>query len=232
MHSRIAGLLALVLFLPAAHPPDDVPERLRRLTPIEMDEVLWLARCIYSESDRPEEQRLVAWVVRNRKETGYRGDTYREVVLEPRQFSAFNEPSARRAYILGLNQNADAPGWRAALGIALDVFQAPPKDRPFPVTVRHFYSPISMEGRTPPRWARFAEPLDPAPTGIDPERFLFFDGIDEALDPEGETVTEHIERRHVSRRAKVGRLRERMRSRLSGRIRRPARPRVGRLRRN
>ncbi|WP_457653458.1 cell wall hydrolase [Rhodocaloribacter sp.] len=227
MHSRIAGLLALVLFLPAARPPDDVTERLRRLTPIEMDEVLWLARCIYSESDRPEEQRLVAWVVRNRKETAYRGDTYREVVLEDRQFSAFNEPSARRAYILGLNQNSDAPGWRKALGIALDVFQANPKDRPFPVTVRHFYSPVSMKGRTAPPWARFAAPLDPAPPGIDPNRFLFFDGVDEALDPEGETVTERIERRHVSRRAKVGSLRERMRSRLSGRVRRPVRPHVG-----
>ena len=47
-------------------------------------ETLWLARCIYSETKRPAEQELVAWVLRNRVETGYRGQTtYESTVLDP-----------------------------------------------------------------------------------------------------------------------------------------------------
>lgn len=47
------------------------------------DEILWLARTIFSETKRPHEQELVAWVVRNRVETGYRGNaTYEAAVLD------------------------------------------------------------------------------------------------------------------------------------------------------
>ena len=52
----------------------------RKLTPLppEMidNETLWLARAIFSETKRPEEQILVAWVIRNRVETGYRGNAH------------------------------------------------------------------------------------------------------------------------------------------------------------
>src|SRR5690554_7258256 len=128
-------LLLLLLSLFAAAPPADSShaasgERLSA-SAFEADEILWLARCIYSESNRPEEQRLVAWVVRNRVETRYRGDTYREVVLEPRQFSAFNRPTPRRDLILSLTPRSTVPGWQQALRIALEVFQAPPSARPF-----------------------------------------------------------------------------------------------------
>ena len=55
------------------------------------EDVLWLARCIYSETKRAPEQELVAWVIRNRVETGYRGQrSYEGAVLDPYQFSAFN----------------------------------------------------------------------------------------------------------------------------------------------
>ncbi len=40
------------------------PQELKKID----NETLWLARCIYSETKRPEEQELVAWVVRNRVE--------------------------------------------------------------------------------------------------------------------------------------------------------------------
>ncbi|QXD15058.1 cell wall hydrolase [Rhodocaloribacter litoris] len=231
-------LLAILLFLavpgigPVAAQPDDVRERLRRLDPRAMDEVVWLARCILSESDHPHEQRLVAWVVRNRVETGFRGTTYRDVVLEPRQFSAFNDPTPRRAYLLSLDAYTDNPAWHNALKIALDVYEAPPGERPFPITVRHFYSPVSMQHHEAPPWARLAAPLDAARLGVDPARFRFFDGIDETLDPapastRAARVAEQIERRHRDRRTGLSSLRERMRSRLSGRVPRPARPRVG-----
>src|SRR5690554_7236907 len=117
-------LLLLLLPLFAAAPPADSShaasgERLSA-SAFEEDEMLWLARCIYSESDRPHEQELVAWVVRNRVETGYRGRTYREVVLEDRQFSAFNDPTPRRARILALDASSRSAPWRTALAIALD----------------------------------------------------------------------------------------------------------------
>lgn len=223
-------LVLLILFvLPAAwshaRTPDDPAERLARLSPLDRDEVIWLARCIYSESDRPEEQRLVAWVVRNRKETGFRGDSYREVVLEPRQFSAFNAPTPRRAFILDLDARDTGKAWRQALSIALDVYQAPASDRPFPITVRHFYSPVSMADDRPPDWARVTQPLDSRSLKVDPERFLFFDGIDETMDPAPTGLAEKIETlRTETTRSRVS-LRERFRHpRFSGRVRRPARP--------
>ena len=38
----------------------DTIEQIRDLPPRAIDEVVWLARCIYSESNRSHEQRLVA----------------------------------------------------------------------------------------------------------------------------------------------------------------------------
>uniref|UniRef100_A0A7V2F767 Cell wall hydrolase SleB domain-containing protein n=1 Tax=Rhodothermus marinus TaxID=29549 RepID=A0A7V2F767_RHOMR len=188
---------------------------LRQLPPLAQDEVLWLARCIYSETDRPEEQRLVAWVVRNRVETRYRGDTYREVVLEPLQFSAFNRPSPRRDFILSLTPQATAPGWQQALRIALEVYQAPASARPFPITVRHFYSPISMSTTDPPPWAQAGVPFEGAAVAaIDPQRFRFFDRIDAELDPP-------VVRASFAKEQPTW---QRPRPRLLGRIPRPARP--------
>ena len=154
----ILVLLVLVLGQHAAAQRPDPPTatalrtQLGRFSPIQQDEVLWLARCIYSESDRAHEQRLVAWVVRNRVETKYRGETYRKVILEPRQFSAFNTPSIHRNHLLSLNQYSLSKAWRQALEVALNVYQAPASNRPFDVTTRHFYSPISMDGGRTPHW--------------------------------------------------------------------------------
>uniref|UniRef100_UPI000A985E42 cell wall hydrolase n=1 Tax=Rhodothermus marinus TaxID=29549 RepID=UPI000A985E42 len=189
---RGLALLCLIL-LPeaiAATPPDSLGRRdflaaFRRLSPLEQDEVLWLARCIYSESNRPEEQRLVAWVVRNRVETRYRGDTYREVVLEPRQFSAFNRPTPRRDLILSLTPRSTVPGWQQALRIALESSRRrlrPDHSRspcaistapsPCPPTIRpRGQAPVGPTGDRP--W----------PTST-PPGFSFFDGIDARLDPE------------------------------------------------
>lgn len=157
----------------------DAATRLARLSPFEMDEVVWLARCIYSESDEPHEQELVAWVVRNRVETGFRGRTYREVVLEAKQFSAFNRPSSRRQRILNLTPGSRAPGWQRALGIALDVYQSDAALRPFAQTVRHFYSPISMKHGLEPHWADSGDEISSVGLGVDPFRFRFFDRVSE-----------------------------------------------------
>ncbi len=204
--------------------------QLGRLSPFQQDEVLWLARCIYSESDRGHEQRLVAWVVRNRAETDYRGTNYREVVLEPRQFSAFNEPSIRRNHILSLTPHSLSKAWRRALAIALDVYQAPASKRPFPIATRHFYSPVSMKGGRTPRWAKNVEPLSNVRLGVDPHRFRFFAGIDEGAEEPVQTVNTPdtsvlASGRTLQRSPKRRSTRTR---RFSGRVKRPVRPHLDR----
>lgn len=141
------------------------------------DDVLWLARCIYSETKRPHEQELVAWVVRNRVETGYRGaSTYREAVLDPWQFSAFNRNSPKRTHYARLSVESKAAGWQTALYIAYDVLNAPAYERPFPVETRHFYSERSMVGRSQPRWAVGKRPVS-LDREVDPRRFRFYSEI-------------------------------------------------------
>lgn len=202
--------------------------KLQLLSPRQMDEVLWLARCIYSESDQGHEQRLVAWVVRNRVETQFRGTSYREVVLEPRQFSAFNDPTRRRAHILSLDQNSINRPWRQALDIALDVYGAPASKRPFPNTTRHFYSPISMEGGATPHWAKNETPLSSRALGVDPYRFKFFDGIDEGLNDDVQVANEIAPPTPTPTRMSASKRSRRSKTRFSGKVRRPRPPRHGR----
>ena len=205
--------------------PDDAESRLARLTPIQMDEVIWLARCIYSESDRPHEQELVAWVVRNRVETEYRGRTYREVVLEARQFSAFNAPTKRRAHILSLTPGSPLRSWQRTLEIALDVYEAPPSSRPFAQTVRHFYSPVSMVGGREPHWADGGTPLSSEQLGVDERRFIFFDDVDPQYAGTGGT-TPSVESSSPLRSDAEGHGLSLKLPRPSGKVSRPRRPSI------
>ncbi len=141
------------------------------------EDVLWLARCIYSETKRPDEQELVAWVVRNRVETGYRGlGSYRDAVLDPWQFSAFNTNSPKRRYYSALDFDSKAKGWQTALFIAYDVLHAPTYERPFAKTTRHFYSERSMRGALKPAWTGGRRPVS-LDRDIDPKRFRFYSGV-------------------------------------------------------
>jgi hypothetical protein len=140
-------------------------------------DVLWLARVIYSETKRPYEQELVAWVVRNRVETAYRGkSTYRGVVLDPWQFSAFNSNSPKRRYYSNLNTSSNASGWQTAMRIAHEVVHAHEVERPFDQATRHFYSEVSMVGRKHPAWATGKRPVA-LDRKVDPRRFRFFANI-------------------------------------------------------
>ncbi|WP_022835679.1 cell wall hydrolase [Salisaeta longa] len=133
--------------------PTFTPEPLLALPAID-DSTLWLARCIFSETKKPHEQELVAWVVRNRVETNYRGaDTYREVVLDPYQFSAFNRGTATRSFYMNLTPQMSIPGWRQALRTAYYVRHADAAYRPFPKQTRHFFSERSMPNERFPYWA-------------------------------------------------------------------------------
>lgn len=156
------------------------PQKLRPLPPSTIDtETLWLARAIYSETKRAEEMELVAWVIRNRVETGYRGqETYREVVLDPFQFSAFNPNNGKRWYYANLEPTSDVRSWQRALTIAYRVRLAEPEYRPFSIRTRHFYSERSMIGQAHPNWASGKRPVRPQRGfPVDERRFRFFEGI-------------------------------------------------------
>jgi len=142
-------------------------------------ETLWLARAIYSETKLVHEQELVAWVIRNRVETRYRGEhTYREVVLDPFQFSAFNPGSAKRAFYSSLTPVDSLPGWQRALRIAHYVRHADAIHRPFSIKTRHFYSERSMVGRAHPHWINNRRRVTPNWTyRVDQRRFRFYEEI-------------------------------------------------------
>lgn len=141
------------------------------------EEILWLARVIYSETKRPHEQELVAWVVRNRVETGYRGnDTYKEAALDPYQFSAFNPGTRSRSFHTSLQWNSGEKGFARAVAIAATVAAADAGARPFAETTRHFYSRQSMAGGATPNWARNVTPVK-LDREVEPDRFRFFANV-------------------------------------------------------
>lgn len=158
----------------------DAPQKLKPLPPQEIDsETLWLARCIYSETKRTSEMELVAWVVRNRVETRYRGrSSYETVVLDPYQFSAFNPGSRKRWFYSGLDPSTQIRSWQNALTIAHNVRRAESSYRPFSKMTRHFYSERSMVGRSHPEWALGKTPVSPERNfALDQRRFRFYDDV-------------------------------------------------------
>lgn len=156
------------------------PRKVEPLPPTLIDtETLWLARCMYSETKRPEEQELVGWVVRNRVETAYRGKrSYQDVVLDSYQFSAFNPGSRKRTYYSQLTPYSKARGWQRTLAIAYAIRHADTTYRPFSTKTRHFYSEQSMKGQAHPEWADGLNPVTPArPIKLNARRFRFFSNV-------------------------------------------------------
>ena len=175
------------VFVPVV-PPDSAieaalrnPKKVEPVPPSYIDaETLWLARVIYSESKRIEEQELVAWVVRNRVETAYRGKgTYEGVALDPYQFSAFNPNGRKHRYYTNLGLDSKARGWKKTLALAYYVRYADPLLRPFPIKTRHFYSEQSLpEDAAHPEWTEGMEPVTPRrPLQLDAQRFRFYSGV-------------------------------------------------------
>lgn len=142
------------------------------------DDVLWIARGVYSETKQPHEQELVAWVLRNRVETGYRGqNTYEGVVTDPYQFSAFNPGSSKRRMYTSLTPYSESAGWARAIEIAHTVYYSDQSFRPFPKKTRHFYSERSMVGGKVPNWAEGEKPVRLTGYRVDPRRFRFYSGL-------------------------------------------------------
>ena len=122
------------------------------------EQILWLSRLIYSETKRPYEQRLVAWVVRNRVDIGHRSydseagvNNYKGAALARSQFSGMHPHLDHNAH-KNLAMSYDVigvPSWDSALEIAREVYYADASMRPLAQNVTHFYSPFIA----PPKWA-------------------------------------------------------------------------------
>jgi len=116
-------------------------------------DILWLSRVLYSETDKPLEMYYIAHVVKNRVETCYRGEcSYKEVTLDPYEFSAFNPNRSSRYYLIHLDDsNVRDPGrWAAAKQIALNTYL---DDHDPTNGGTHFFAQVSMRNHEFPDWA-------------------------------------------------------------------------------
>lgn len=161
------------------------------------DELLCLTFCATTETNRVAEAPFIAGVIVNRARVGYRGKSIREVVLAHEQFSAFNAtgPDTPRAALENSDPYIAVAAYLARRGeaakklfddfldVASGVLWRPDLENPWvsgqvdderAQDVRHYYSPVSMRGRTPPWFDASREVLVPE---IAPERFRWFAGI-------------------------------------------------------
>lgn len=120
-------------------------------------EILWLARAIYSETKFADEQRLVAWVIRNRVESQKYPDIYHDVVLQPSQFSGLHPSDDLYALNITRTYGDTGAAWESALKIAKAVYHADATVRPMSKNVWHFYSPNAV--RIQPEWATHTNPV-------------------------------------------------------------------------
>lgn len=146
------------------------------------EQMLWLARALYSETRNSNEMYYIGWVVRNRVELNYNGnDSYEEIILDPYQFSAFNPGSRSRHQYVNLDvEDLRDPikrdKWHNALRTAMTVIDADSEHRPFPRHTLYFYSEVSMPGGRDPHWRDDFTRVEMA--GVTPERFRFFADFD------------------------------------------------------
>lgn len=149
----------------------------------------WLGLCLLTESNNPVEWPYIAWVIRNRVDSGRFRHTYESVILQPMQFSAFNKYTKQDSNIgyAGFSPvqvfRDKARGYTYieslfhAVDLAKEIISLPRAEAPFPITACHYWSPISMVPRgKKPAWASAAKRLF-TPKEIDPNRFVFADGV-------------------------------------------------------
>lgn len=147
----------------------------------------WLGLCLLTESNIEKEWFYIAWVIRNRVESGRFRHTYEATILQPMQFSAFNKytngtPNYGKLTPVQIFRDK-ARGYTHiealfhAVDLAKDILSLPRTEAPFPITVCHYWSPVSMVPRgKKPAWASAAKRLF-TPKEIDPNRFIFADGV-------------------------------------------------------
>lgn len=143
----------------------------------EAQDILWLARIVYSETKVREEQIIVAWVVRNREESGFMGaETYKDVALSPNQFSGLWPSDAQYKINMsrGYDDKKDA-AWQQALSIAQAVYFADESLRPISENVKHFYSPSGV--LRDPSWIKGKKPALTMRDDNGTVRFAFYESV-------------------------------------------------------
>lgn len=146
------------------------------MTQTDKREILWLARIMYSETKRADEQELIGWVVRNRVDTGYTGYTYEDVAKRSAQFSGLNPGDNLYEHNISRWYSSGGHSWEKALELAKKVYFADESERPLALTTRHFYSPHAVN-RTP-AWAQNQQAVrlikDPQTNRV---RFALYDKV-------------------------------------------------------
>ncbi|MDP3989329.1 MAG: cell wall hydrolase [bacterium] len=137
-------------------------------------EIVWLARILYSETKDDREMNDIAWVVRNRVETQFRGTSYEEVATSRNQFSGLNSYDKNYEHNISRTYESGGIAWKHALAVAAEVFYATEDERPFPVTVRHFYSPVAINA---PHWAHTGNRVSEMSDVRGNVRFAFYSGV-------------------------------------------------------
>lgn len=147
-------------------------------------DALWLGQVLATESRMAHEWAAVAWVVRNRVESGSFGSGYEGVILRRKAFSFYNEWTlasdlgdlgADAIYALAGERLGGTP--EQALQAAERVLAEPRIAAPFGPRVYNYYSPRSMipPGSVPNwDWA-ILRPFSLG--GIDPWRFVFAETV-------------------------------------------------------
>lgn len=152
-------------------------DSVRHLKPYHEWRVKWLARGITSETDDPSEMKYVATVIRNRVETGFRNRyTFKGVILDENQFSAFNKGRDTRSLYMRLDDkiayHRGILRWDKAKDVANEVILAHRSDLPLPISVLQFWSPVSMPEYKPrPLWA--SRELEYPVEEVEDHRFKF-----------------------------------------------------------
>lgn len=157
----------------------------------------WLALCLVTESNEPSEWVYIAWCIRNRVLSDRYPTNVRDVVLQRRQFSHFNafeqsikdmrmgklsELSLYQRVMAGIGDTSHVRRLSADLvdiakQCADEILREGIWRRPFSGKVMHYYSPISMIPKgSEPAWASDATRRF-TPGSIDPERFVFAEGV-------------------------------------------------------
>ena len=114
---------------------------------------LYLAKTIYGEArgENVETMLVVGWVIRNRLHSKRYGNIYKDVVLQPKQFSCWNKDDPNYKVIKGTIKGRL---WEVCIGVAIVVMQSVEKYNPV-VGIYHYYDK-SMDNN-PPYWAEEGE---------------------------------------------------------------------------
>lgn len=151
------------------------------LSQTDTDDVTYLAKTLYGESRGQNRisKEAVAWVIRNRVESGIWGKTYKSVVTAHLQFTCWSSKVDPGNY--AAIQNPSGPAWEECKQVAEEVVSAPASSNPVPSAI-NYYSPraqAALHATDPANYKALPSFADPAkqipnPPGISDEYFKFY----------------------------------------------------------